>query len=191
MTGVVLVAGRARKAFSSPNPSRRGIITSDKTRSGWMPRSINSSAAWPSSAEITENRCDNRRVTYSRMSRLSSTSRTQGIFCAPTAPAGGSGWATARYAPLRSALERSGNHRCASSTKAWALLALAARWLPCAIWPAGKCAVPDGMLTRNVLPRPRALSTSIEPPCSPMSSRTRDSPMPEPSWVRPTAPGTR
>ena len=48
ITGVVSVSGRARNAFNSPNPSSRGIITSDNTRSGRTPLSIKSSADWPS-----------------------------------------------------------------------------------------------------------------------------------------------
>ena len=50
---------------------------------------------------------------------------------------------------------------------------------------------PSGSSTRNSEPSPCTLEASIRPPCSLTSSCTSARPMPEPSWVRPSAPATR
>jgi len=56
--------------------------------------------------------------------------------------------------------------------------------------PAGG-AIPNGMRTVKVEPRPTSLVTVTAPPCICAISWTSASPMPEPSWVRERAPWTR
>ena len=75
----------------------------------------------------------------------------------------------------------SGSQRQLSTTCAWALIPVCADEPGLAIRSAGRCDRPRGMVTRNVAPRPTALSTSMLPPCSRTSSSTRARPIPVPS----------
>ena len=72
------VAGLARSALSRPKPSRRGIITSDKTRSGGWLRTA-ASAASPSGTASTSYAPPRRCWTYSRVSSPSSAQRMRGL----------------------------------------------------------------------------------------------------------------
>ena len=161
-TGVSRIAGSSRTARSSPKPSSPGIMMSVTTSAGGRARRA-TSAAPPSATASTSQRDRSRRVTYSRMSALSSATRMRSVV------AGGS---PARGAPVLSASRgsASGSQPSASSRKRSPTPPGPAPEDVAAIRSAGRCATPRGRVTVNALPRPGVLSTRTEPPCSRTSS---------------------
>ena len=84
-----------------------------------------------------------------------------------------------------------GSHRSASSTNGAAPKDVEANRRLARMRSGGRCAVPVGILTVNVEPRPNSLTTPTAPPWSLTSSVTSASPMPVPSCVLPSVPFTR
>ena len=183
------VAWSCRRAVNNWNPSISGIITSLRTRSGGLFFAL-CKASWPFSAVKTSKRALNRRRTYSRMSRLSSTSSTVAL-----EPLAGSVSADAepRSAEPRSAAFMNcklskpccdGNQLSASCTYAARAAPRMPLSCPVAICPCGRCFAPYGRVTVNAVPAPTRLCTLILPPCMLTSSCTRANPIPLPSCVR-------
>ena len=113
------------------------------------------------------------------MSALSSASSTRAgaalrspasLASAPTAPSGPAG--------------SPGSQRIASSRNWLAAVGTTGDPLPATTFASGRCPWPNGIPTVNVVPFRPSLSAVIVPPCSPISSRTRASPMPLPSFDR-------
>jgi hypothetical protein len=179
MTGMSRSESSLRKRFSSPKPSRRGIMMSETMRSGRARRAA-ASACSPSATASTTHAGDNSWRRYARISSLSSARSTRApaslSICAFDT---GCSVSVGNAAACCAASD--GIQRNASCTKACAPVAVETSTRDEVIRSAGRCAVPNGSFTRNVAPLPGSLSAQTVPPCSFTSSCTSASPMPEPS----------
>ena len=189
MTGVSLIAGSARSAVRSPKPSRRGIITSDSTRSGFgaAPRPAPPRRRRPFRPDSLRRSAAARRSGACRRCRRPAA-RARSPCC-------GSG--TARSCAL--GRRRHVGRRAVVAEPAQRLLDVGLprgrRRAPSrpACTPVGgqvagaeRQAHGEGAAAAELALRPQ-----IVPPCSLTSSCTSARPMPLPSMLRPRAPSTR
>ena len=183
------MSGRARKAFNRPNPSSRGIITSDNTRSGRTPLSIKSSACL---------------AVFRRNHRKSRLQQSGNVFTHVAIVVDEKdSWRVECIA------RRRGRRRPRKRRKRAALFHVrkirqptlrlfderqrAARVRLSATLLRHLCARQMRSSKRNAYPKSAAAAPPRSqlrwmPPCSLTSSRTSDNPIPEPSWVRPLGP---
>ena len=190
-TGTLCSAGSARTAARRPKPSSCGIMTSLRIRSGVArcaaasacgavrrpPRRHSTARAGRARTRACR-RC-RRRARCARRTSARSGDRPPGnasraIGASAGADACGVGQPAQRFLDERArGAERVVRERGARRRSF------------------GRCATPNGMRTRNVVPAPSVLAASIVPPCSFTSSCTSARPMPEPSCVRPASISTR
>ena len=151
-------------SLSSPKPSRRGIITSVRIRSGFCRRAA-SSAASPSADGL--NLVPSRQQPGHVLAQIL-------VVVGKQHPAGvrlfglgdavvlaDSGVDFARDAPLEAPCSRGNPVQGLFDDTGAAPIAVDARALGAAMRSAGRCSVPRGIRTRNVVPRSTWLSTSI------------------------------
>ena len=152
------VAGSARSARRSSKPPSPGIMTSVSTRSAGRARTA-ASAAWPSPTASTSQCWRSSRVTYCRMSALSSATTTRKRRPPDAALAGRrrrqhvDGIARRSAASPAPPRRRTGRRPRRSRSRSRGR----------SDRPAGAPG-PRGIVTMKVLPRPGVLSTSTSPP---------------------------